>query len=105
MIISDARNAAQAVSPSDDTRFYDDIGCLARDRAARAKGLRLFVRDGAADGWLPVEQAFFARPAGLETPMGYGITAFASEAAARRADRDGTARHWPDVVREAEAAR
>jgi hypothetical protein len=98
MIISDDRNAAEVVSPRDDTRFYDDIGCLARDPAARVVEVRVYVR--AEGDWLRAEDAWFARPAGLETPMGHGIAAYRSEATARNADRAQKAARWADVLRE-----
>jgi hypothetical protein len=101
MIISDDRNAAEVVSPRDDTRFYDDIGCLARDPAARDADQRLYVRAGG--DWLPVDEAWFARPAGLTTPMGHGIAAYGSEAAAREADRANLSLRWADVLREERA--
>lgn len=103
MIISDDGNAAEAVSAGDDTRFYDDIGCLAHDRTARDRRLRLYVREHGSAGWLPAQEAWFAHPAGFETPMGHGIAAYATEAAARAADRAGRAARWTDVTREAEA--
>jgi nitrous oxide reductase accessory protein NosL len=103
MVISDESNAAEVVSPADDTRFYDDIGCLAHDRATRDRRLRLYVRVHGSAAWIPAQEAWFAHPAGLETPMAHGIAAYATEAAARAADRRGRVSRWADVTREAEA--
>ena len=104
MLISSERDAAQAVSPDEDTRFYDDIGCLARDRSLSA-GARLFVHGTGGSGWFPAEQAWFAAPAGLDTPMGHGLAAFADAARARGADVHGRARRWADLLSEQEARR
>ena len=98
MIISDERNAAQAVSAREDTRFYDDIGCLVRDPSARRPGARLYARAAGDTAWLPVETAWFALPAGLQTPMGYGLAAYATEAEAKGADRDGRAFRFADLA-------
>jgi hypothetical protein len=100
MLVSRERDAAQAVFPDEDTRFYDDIGCLARDRALGTRA-RLYVQADGGSGWLAAEQAAFARPAGHETPMGYGLAAFGDAAKARAADREGQARRWADVLAEA----
>ena len=34
MLISSDANSAEALAPDTETRFYDDIGCLASDRSA-----------------------------------------------------------------------
>lgn len=105
MIISDEKNAAQAVSAREDTRFYDDIGCLAHDRAAHAKGSRLFARDAQGTGWLAVDEAWFARSGRLSTPMGHGIGAYSTEAAALAAADDARALRWADLVTRMASAR
>jgi nitrous oxide reductase accessory protein NosL len=100
MLISRERDAAQAVLPDADTRFYDDLGCMAKDGGLPA-GARLYVQADGGSGWLDVEKAFFARPAGHETPMGYGFAALREAARAREADREGRALRWADVRAEA----
>ena len=100
MMISSLDHAAQAVSPQEDARFYDDRGCLAKDAPALPDGARLFVQLDRGAGWINAGEAFFAFSAGARTPMGYGVTAFRTEAEAARADREGRARRWDDVVRE-----
>lgn len=104
MLISREGDAAQAVFPDSDTRFYDDIGCLARDGSLGA-GARLYVQADRGSAWLDVEKASFARPTGHQTPMGYGFVALSDAARAREADRDGRALRWADVRAEAEARR
>jgi hypothetical protein len=86
MLISTERGSAQIVSPGEDTRFYDDLGCLAADWAARSSGAHAFVR--VADGWVEASTAAFARPAGARTAMDSGFIAFASAADAHAAGVD-----------------
>jgi hypothetical protein len=99
MMVSQLQHAAQAVAPGAEPRFYDDRGCLAADVASLPAGARLFVQRDNGTGWLDVSSAFFAFPPGLRTPMGHGVTAFSTEEEAARADRDGRALRWADVVR------
>jgi hypothetical protein len=95
MLISSDATGAQIVSRDGPTRFYDDIGCLAADATHIGRASRAFVR--VADGWIDVNEASFARPAGAHTPMGSGILAFRSADAARAADAHGRALAWADV--------
>lgn len=100
MLISSLDDAAQAVAPGEKPRFYDDRGCLAKDAASLPSGARLFVQLDAGAGWIEAGAAFFAFPTGARTPMGYGVTAFRTEAESSRADHAGRARRWAEVVRE-----
>jgi copper chaperone NosL len=99
MLVSSLHDAAQAVAPGQEPRFYDDRGCMARDAAVLPADARLFVQLDRGAGWIDVRDAFFAFPVNAPTPMGYGVTAFRTESEALRADRDAGARRWPDVVR------
>ena len=100
MIISSLDDAAQAVAPGEEPRFYDDRGCLAKDAPSLPPEARLFVQLNGGTGWVDASVAFFATPTGARTPMGYGVTAFRTEAEASGADRAGRAHRWADVVRE-----
>lgn len=104
MLVSRERDAAQAVFSDADARFYDDIGCLARDRSL-GESARLFVQADGGAGWRDVETAFFAQPVRHETPMGYGFAATSDAAKARAADREGRALRWADVRAQAEVRR
>jgi copper chaperone NosL len=97
MRVSDLAHAAQVVAPGDEPRFYDDRGCLAKDASALPADARLFVQLDGGAGWTDVREAYFAVPAEARTPMGYGVTAFRTEAEARRADRAGRTLRWADV--------
>jgi copper chaperone NosL len=100
MLISNLNDAAQMVTPGEEPRFYDDRGCLAKEAASLPSGARLFVQLDGAAGWIEARDAFFAFPSGARTPMGYGVTAFRTEAEASSADHDHRARRWSDVIRE-----
>lgn len=104
MMISSEPQSAQWVVPGEETRFYDDVGCLAADDRSRAEGGARFVHvDGA--GWARSETAFYARPADESTPMGYGVVAFSNRTAAAARDRQGRARTWEELVAELAAER
>jgi hypothetical protein len=90
MLISTENGGGEIVSATEDTRFYDDIGCLAADWAAHHGEARAFVRI-AGGTWSDAQAASFAQPADIRTAMGSGIAAFATAAEARAADRAGRA--------------
>jgi hypothetical protein len=79
MLISTETGSAQIVVVGEDTRFYDDVGCLAADWPAHTSGARAFVRL-AGGAWVDAAAAVYARPAGARTAMGSGLVAFASAA-------------------------
>jgi copper chaperone NosL len=90
MAISDVRSAGQLVAPSEEPRFFDDIGCLGRYVAAsRAlpKGAVAYVADRRTRTWVRAAAAIYTSVASLETPMGSHLMPH-SEAASRDADPD-----------------
>jgi copper chaperone NosL len=90
MAVSDARFAAQLVSPSEEPRTFDDIGCLAtflKSGGAPAKGQIAYVADHRTKAWMRAAAAVYTRKPGIETPMGSGLVAHA-DAASRDADPD-----------------
>ena len=96
MLISSDRGGGEIVSSTVDTRFYDDIGCLAADWVARATSGRAYVRV-VGGRWLDATTAAYARPADVRTAMGSGLAAFASADEARAADRSGRAMTFDDA--------
>lgn len=99
MLISSDLQSAEWVVPAQETRFYDDIGCLATDVRPRAEqGARFVHVEGAR--WARAEVAFYARPPDESTPMGYGVVAFTDRAEAAARDPQGKARTWEELVRE-----
>ena len=97
MLISTEVGAGQIVSDRENTRFYDDIGCLAADWHEHGRDATAFVNVNGA--WTDVHAAAFAKAAAAETAMGYGFVAHASAAAARAADRDGNSMTWDQLLR------
>ena len=97
MLISTGIGGGQIVSATEDTRFYDDIACLAADWAAHHGEARAFVRI-AGGTWSDAQTASFAQPADARTAMGSGIAAFPTAADARAADGTGRALTFDDVL-------
>jgi len=96
MLISTDKGAGEIVSPHDETRFYDDIGCLAADWQAHAGGDVAYVRIGGE--WSEATVAAFAQPATTRTAMGSGWAAYANAEEARAVDRNRRAHTWDEVV-------
>jgi nitrous oxide reductase accessory protein NosL len=97
MLISTESGSGEIVSATEDTRFYDDIGCLAADWAAHHGEARAFVRT-AGGRWSDAQAASFAHLADGRTAMGSGLAAFPTAAAAGAADRTGRALTFDDVL-------
>jgi hypothetical protein len=98
MLLSSDVGTGEIVSARDDTRFYDDVGCLIADWKARANDTTPFVRLG--DGsWADARTAWFARPLSTRTAMGSGLVAYATEEDAKTADREHRALSWQEVLR------
>lgn len=104
MLVSSDAGSGEIVSAREETRFYDDVGCLIADwshRAGRdpafASASTPFVRV-LGGGWADARRAWFGRPAGARTAMASGLVAFATEADARAADPSGGVRNWSDVL-------
>jgi hypothetical protein len=104
MLISTEHGSGEIVSATEDTRFYDDLGCLAADWDAHRRASRAFVRV-AAGQWTDAESTSFARLTAAHTAMDSGVAAFATPSEARAVDRDGRVLTFDDVVRLAGARR
>jgi hypothetical protein len=104
MLISSETGGGEIVS-SEDTKFYDDVACLAADWLAlsavegqkRSPQARAFVRVGRQ--WLEAHDASYAQPDGMRTTMGSGVVAFVTMAEASSADRAGRALSFDEVIR------
>lgn len=88
MIVSDEHYAAALIVQSDDGEqrsvVFDDIGCML-DYQRKHSGeavLARFVKDINTGTWLSVAEATFVRGDGVRSPMGYGIAACSTPAAA-----------------------
>jgi hypothetical protein len=104
MLISTESGGGEIVSATEETRFYDDIGCLAADWAGHHGEARAFVRI-AGGTWSDAQAAAFAQPADAKTAMGSGIAAFPTPAEARAADGSGRALTFDEVWHAAGAQR
>ena len=92
MAISDVRSAGQLVAPSEEPRFFDDIGCLGRYVAgskALPAGAVAYVADHRTKAWVPAWSATYTRVTAVDTPMGSHLIAHV-DAASRDADPDAT---------------
>ena len=98
MLISSSDNAGEIIASGEETRFYDDIGCLAGDAAQTVPGTRIWVHRTNGDEWIEAGSAWFAESA-RRTPMGHVIGAYASQTEASRDDVDGRARRWDDIIK------
>ncbi|HWC65124.1 MAG TPA: hypothetical protein VG777_03500 [Thermoanaerobaculia bacterium] len=96
MMISEIGDAAEYVSPKEDTRFYDDLGCAAADAGRVPIRGKFFVRADGGTKWIAADDAFFAKTA-ERTPMGYGYLAFSTEARAAASDAQRRALRWADL--------
>lgn len=90
MAVSDPPFAAQLVSPSEEPRFFDDIGCL-RDwlvaNPGRPSRAIAYVADHRTKAWVRAAAAQYVRVPELYTPMNSHVIAHA-DAASRAADPD-----------------
>lgn len=97
MLISTDRGGGEIVSAHEETRFYDDIACLAADWKAHRDDATAFVRvnDGS---WSKASDASYAQPTAVRTAMGSGLAAYATIAEAKSADANGAVRSWDEIV-------
>lgn len=88
MQVSDVHFAAQIAAPGAEPQFFDDLGCL-RDYLRQATTTLppravAFVADHRTGAWVRASRAVYTRPAHLETPMGGGLIAHATEESRRQ---------------------
>ena len=87
MLVSERLFAAAYRTPGGEARVFDDIRCLleaARAEAAPA-ALEYWFHDAATGDWIPGRGAVIVHASSLNTPMGGGMIAFATPAAAASA--------------------
>jgi copper chaperone NosL len=102
MAVSEVRFAGQLVAPSEEPKFFDDIGCLGNYVAgtkALPKGAVAYVADHRTKEWVRAGAATYTSIASLATPMASHLMAHA-DAASRDADPDargGTPRTADEV--------
>jgi copper chaperone NosL len=92
MTVVDRGFASQIVTPLDEPRFFDDMGCLSTflTRTPVIPGAAVYVADRRTGTWVPAGEAVFVRVDDLTAPMGSHIVAYANDAS-RAADAAATA--------------
>ena len=102
MAISDVRSAGELVAPTEEPKFFDDIGCLGRYVAGTKllpEGVVAYVADHRTKAWVRAGHAIYTKVAAVETPMGSHLMAHA-DVASRDADpgaKGGAPRALADV--------
>jgi copper chaperone NosL len=102
MAISETRFAGQLVAPSEEPKFFDDIGCLGHyvvGSKSLPKGTVAYVADHRTKNWVRAGDATYTILASLATPMASHLMAH-TDAASRDADPDargGTPRTAADI--------
>jgi copper chaperone NosL len=102
MAISEARFAGQIVAPSEEPRFFDDVGCLGhfvQGAHGLPGGAVAYVADHRTRAWVRADTAVYTLVPSVATPMGSHLLAHA-DAASRDADPEaagGSARTAADV--------
>lgn len=106
MIISEPRYAAASVSADGEAYRFDGVGdMVAYYQASQQEMARFWVHDYETEEWLNADEAHFVISDALITPMGHGIVAFGSRAAAEAmaAGDNGTVFDFPTLLSQAEA--
>lgn len=107
MIISEEKYAAAYWTAGGEARRFDDLGGMLRFHQERAEDVASFwVHDFLTGDWLKADEATLVLNAGLETPMGFGLVAFADpEQAAALAFGEAGARvlSFADMMAELDA--
>lgn len=84
MIVNQAPYAAAYRTTAGEVRLFDDLGELAAYHRQQQESVQtFFVHEYETGQWIAAERAFYVSTRGLRTPMGYGIAALSSEAAAQ----------------------
>jgi copper chaperone NosL len=86
MFVSEPVYAAAYQATEQETRVFDDIGCMLKAlRAESRMPSRIWVQDAAGGGWLIADDAIFVASSRIRSPMGGGVIAYADAAAAEKA--------------------
>ncbi len=83
MIINDPRFAAAIVTADEQVRLFDDMGDMFAYVVKREEAVHAYwVHDLNSEEWIRAENAAYVLQQDLITPMGWGLTAFETSAAA-----------------------
>ena len=106
MIINDDRYAAAIVLADADGAYqsvaFDDIGCLLQYEQSNSEQVvaARYVREHSSRNWLDAESAIYVHSTGLETPMAFGLAAFAERSGGEQLAGElsaATIIDWPTV--------
>lgn len=101
MIISEARFAA-AYWVGDENWLFDDIGGMLvfADMAGDIDRMSAWVHDYDSEEWINAEDAFYVMESSIQTPMDFGVAAFAdrSRADSFAAEHSTSAVSWVALV-------
>ncbi len=102
MIISEPRFATAYRLPDGTVEKFDDLGGLLvhGHQTGELDRATVWVHDADTEEWVDADAAFYVATATGQTPMGYGIFAFADRKAAERfaAGSGGTVMTWDELV-------
>lgn len=65
--------------------LFDDIGEMLEFTPEAHEAIRWFAKDASTSEWVDAEKAVFLRSKGLTTPMGTGVSAYATQGSAEQA--------------------
>ena len=84
MVVSDARYAAATLVESGHTHKFDDLAEMFLFQGKHPEDVvrAWFVHDYEAETWIRGETAFYVMSEAIHSPMGYGVVAFETRAAA-----------------------
>ncbi|MDJ0924937.1 MAG: nitrous oxide reductase accessory protein NosL [Acidimicrobiia bacterium] len=102
MIISEPRFAAAYRLEGGDAKSFDGVGEMVKHGRRTGDFDRVtfaWVHDFNTEDWILVEEAFFVTGKSVVTPMGHGIVAFSTEAAADEfaGELGGVVIRWEEV--------
>lgn len=86
MLINEERFAASLVTADEAVETFDSVECLLRrlDHHQPERLTRVWVHDYDSAKWLDAQDAWYVQSADIATPMGRGLVAVGTEAAAKR---------------------
>lgn len=99
MIISNASFAASLATRNQTYHKFDDIGCLLRFLGSRNDAAEIWVNDYTAEKPIKAHYAFYVKQNTQQTPMGYGILAFATNESAQKFG-DGDVFSFDDLLKQ-----
>jgi len=103
MVVTDARFGAEWITEKGKTYKFDSIECLAaycRDQHIYDYTAMWVTNYQSADQWLDVSRAYFLKSDNIPSPMGKGLSAYASSAVAEEMKNkyNGRVLTWSETI-------